>query len=83
MKILIINLEHSTERLAQQQQQFDRLGLLFERLPAVSLHDFNDEEYNRLAFSGQRPLKKAELACFLSHKKAWEYVTSKCMAERK
>ena len=76
MKILIINLKQSTERLAQQQQQFDRLGLLFERLPAVSLHDFNDEEYNRLAFSGQRPLKKAELACFLSHKKAWEYVLS-------
>ena len=74
MKVLIINLKQSTERLAQQQQQFNQLGLSFERLPAVSTNDFDDEEYNRLAFSGQRPLKKAELACFLSHKKAWEYV---------
>ena len=74
MKVLIINLKQSTERLAQQQRQFNQLGLSFERLPAVSIHDFDDEEYNRLAFSGQRPLKKAELACFLSHKKAWEYV---------
>ena len=74
MKVLIINLKQSTKRLTQQQRQFNRLGLSFERLPAVSIHDFNDEEYNRLAFSGQRPLSKAELACFLSHKKAWEYV---------
>lgn len=74
MKVLIINLEQSTERLAQQQRQFSRLGLSFERLPAVSTHDFNDEEYHQLAFSGQRPLKKAELACFLSHEKAWKYV---------
>ena len=74
MKVLIINLEQSIERLAQQERQFKQLGLSFERLPAVSIDDFNDTEYHRLAFSGQRPLKKAELACFLSHKKAWEYV---------
>lgn len=74
MKILIINLDQSTERLAQQQRQFKKLGLSFERLPAVSINDFDDKEYHRLAFSGQRPLKKAELACFLSHKKAWEHV---------
>lgn len=74
MKILIINLDQSTERLAQQQRQFKKLGLPFERLPAVSINDFDDKEYHRLAFSGQRPLKKAELACFLSHKKAWEHV---------
>lgn len=76
MKILIINLDESTERLTEQKRQFNRLGLSFDRLSAVSIHDFNDEEYNQLAFSGQRPLKKAELACFLSHKKAWEHVVS-------
>lgn len=74
MKVLIINLKQSTERLAQQKKQFNKLGLSFERLSAVSIDDFNDTEYDQLAFSGQRPLKKAELACFLSHKKAWEYV---------
>lgn len=74
MKILMINLERSKDRLEQQEEQFNKLGLLFERLPAISISDFSESEYQDLAFSGQRPMKQSELACFLSHKKAWEYV---------
>lgn len=74
MKVLLINLDQSKDRLAQQQAQFKDLGLEFERLPAISINDFSEEEYKRMAFGGQRPLKQSELACFLSHKKAWEYV---------
>ena len=74
MKILLINLDQSKDRLAQQQAQFQDLGLDFERLPAVSINDFSEEEYKRMAFSGQRPMKQSELACFLSHKKAWDYI---------
>ena len=74
MKILLINLDKSTDRLEQQKNQFNELGLEFERLPAVSIHDFSDDEYKKMAFNGQRPMKQSELACFLSHKKAWEYV---------
>ncbi|MDY6523560.1 glycosyltransferase family 25 protein [Acinetobacter faecalis] len=74
MKILLINLDKSTDRLEQQRNQFNELGLEFERLPAVTIHDFSDEDYKRMAFNGQRPMKQSELACFLSHKKAWEYV---------
>lgn len=74
MKTLIINLDQSTDRLDEQKQQFEKLGLGFERLPAVSIQDFTETEYLNLAFGGQRPLKQSELACFLSHKKAWEYV---------
>ncbi|WP_168419096.1 glycosyltransferase family 25 protein [Acinetobacter towneri] len=74
MKILLINLEQSTGRLDQQRIQFKDLGLDFERLPAVSIHDFSETEYKEMAFNGQRPMKQSELACFLSHKKAWEYV---------
>lgn len=74
MKILLINLDQSTDRLVKQQEQFKQLGLSFERFPAVSIKDFSEDEYKALAFSGQRPLKQSELACFLSHKKAWEYV---------
>lgn len=74
MKILLINLDQSKDRLVQQQAQFQDLGLVFERLPATSIHDFSEEEYKRMAFGGQRPMKQSELACFLSHKKAWEYV---------
>ena len=74
MKILLINLDKSTDRLEQQRNQFNELGLEFERLPAVTIHDFTEEDYKRMAFNGQRPMKQSELACFLSHKKAWEYV---------
>ena len=74
MKVLLINLDQSKDRLAQQQAQFKDLGLEFERLPAISINDFSEEEYKRMAFGGQRPLKQSELACFLSHKKAWDYI---------
>lgn len=74
MKILMINLDQSTDRLAQQREQFTNLQLEFERFSAVSIKDFSEAEYLDLAFGGQRPLKQSELACFLSHKKAWEYV---------
>ncbi|USZ14927.1 glycosyltransferase family 25 protein [Moraxella sp. FZFQ2102] len=74
MKILLINLATSTERLAFQQAQFAKLGLSFDILPAVSVDDISDDEYHRLAFGWQRPLRKVELACFLSHKKAWQTV---------
>lgn len=76
MKVLMINLDQSKDRLEQQKIQFLKLGLVFERLPAISIKDFTEDEYKKLAFSGQRPLKQSELACFLSHKKAWEYVVS-------
>lgn len=72
----MINLDQSKDRLEQQKIQFFKLGLEFERLPAISIKDFTEDEYKKLAFSGQRPLKQSELACFLSHKKAWEYVVS-------
>lgn len=74
MKILLINLATSTERLAFQQAQFAKLGLSFDVLPAVSVNDISDAAYQRDAFGWQRPLRKVELACFLSHKKAWQTV---------
>lgn len=74
MQILIINLTQSKDRLHQQQVQFKALGLDFTRLPAVSINDIDEQEYQSLAFDGQRPLKQSELACFLSHKKAWQWV---------
>lgn len=74
MKILLINLDQSKDRLDEQTAQFKKLGLSFERLPAVTIHDFSEEDYKRMAFNGQRPMKQSELACFLSHKKAWDYI---------
>ena len=74
MKILLINLDQSKDRLLQQQAQFSDLGLEFERLSAISINDFSEDEYKAMAFGGQRPMKQSELACFLSHKKAWDYI---------
>ncbi|WP_168390991.1 glycosyltransferase family 25 protein [Acinetobacter indicus] len=74
MQVLIINLARSTERLAFQQKQFARLGLSFQRLDAVSVDEISEEAYQRLGFGWQRPLRKVEVACFLSHQKAWETV---------
>lgn len=74
MNILIINLPKSTERLAFQRAQFDRLGLNFEVLAASSIVDISEEQYRQQAFGWERPLKKVELACFLSHKRAWQKV---------
>ena len=76
MKVLMINLDNSRDRLQQQNEQFDKLKVVFERLPAVSIADFSKGDYQKLAFNGQRPMKQSELACFLSHKKAWEYVVT-------
>ncbi len=76
MQVFIINLDRSKERLAFQTQQFVRLGLSFQRLPAVSVDDISEADYHALGFGWQRPLRKVEVACFLSHQKAWETVLS-------
>ncbi|MCF9033843.1 glycosyltransferase family 25 protein [Acinetobacter nectaris] len=74
MNVLIINLDQCEDRLEQQKKQFEKLGLTFERLPAVSIKEISTQDYEKLAFNGQRPMKQSELACFLSHKKAWQAV---------
>ncbi|MFL1731611.1 glycosyltransferase family 25 protein [Moraxella oculi] len=74
MNIYIINLEQSTDRLALQKRQFAKLGLKFERLAAVSVEDVSADFYQRHIRHGQRLMKQTEMACFLSHKKAWEKV---------
>ena len=76
MKILIINLDTSQQRLEFQKEQFEHLSLKFERISAISINDINEQEYQELGFGWQRPLRKVEVACFLSHKKAWETVLS-------
>lgn len=73
MDIFLINLEQSKERLQAQKNQFKKQHLDFIRMPAVSITDIDDDYYQKVAFSWQRPLKKAEIACILSHKKLWQW----------
>lgn len=77
VNILIINLKTSQDRLDFQKKQFEKLGLNFEVLDAFSVADLSEEQYQKLGFGWQRPLRKVEVACFLSHQKAWEEVLKK------
>lgn len=74
VNILIINLKTSKNRLEFQKKQFEKLGLHFDVLEAFSVADLSEQQYQDLGFGWQRPLRKVEVACFLSHQKAWEEV---------
>lgn len=71
---LVINLEHSAERLRFQRQQLTHLQIPMRRLDAVSTKDILSDQYEHQANGWERKLRLAELACFLSHKAAWQFV---------
>jgi len=74
MNIYIINLASAYERAAFQKKQFSRLGLSFEVVSAVSTADVSEEHYRRVAFDWERPLSRAEVSCYLSHRSLWKRV---------
>ncbi len=74
IKILIINLDRSKERLAYQEGQSAKCGLVFTRLRAVEPNDFSDETFGNLCERWERPMLREEVAGFLSHVSAWQYV---------
>jgi len=72
MKILLINLDRSSDRLSFQTDQFRTLGVEFERLPAVNASDIPQEYFEKHQFDWQRPISITELACVQSHALAWQ-----------
>lgn len=74
MQVLIINLPEETGRLNFQQQQMQRLGIDFEVIRAVSTKHVHERAHYQLALGWERPLRKTEIACYLSHHKAWQAV---------
>ena len=74
MKALVINLDKAQDRWEFQKLQLGRLSIKYERLSAVEVGSLSPEQYEREAYSWERPLRVVELACFLSHMKAWERV---------
>lgn len=74
MQILIINLPRHSDRLAFQKSQMDKLGLSFQLANAVDAATLPDATYNSLANTWERPLRQAEVCCFLSHRNAWQAV---------
>lgn len=81
-KIFVINLNESTERLERLKSEFERIGLDFERLPAVDGRKLSDNqilkhyspELNRKNYFV--PLSKPEIGVYLSHLMACEKIIS-------
>ncbi len=64
-KVFLINLDRSVDRLAHMQQQFDRLGMSVERLPAAE--GLNIPAWMRSEFKGAHQLSAGEVGCYASH----------------
>ena len=81
-KIFVINLNESTERLERLKSEFERIGLDFERIPAVDGRKLSEnqilEHYssklNRKKYFV--PLSKPEIGLYMSHLKACEKIIS-------
>ncbi len=74
MQIFVISLHSAIERRKLQQDQLTKLGLEYTILDAISTDDISDATYKKHYFDWQRPLRKTEIACYYSHRSAWEIV---------
>jgi len=76
--VYVINLDRCPERLEIMRQNLDAIGMQIERITAIDRRDLEqtawrthyDEARNRREYLG--PLTPGEIACFLSHRRAWE-----------
>tara|TARA_R110002124_G_scaffold86169_5_gene223072 strand:- start:1200 stop:1982 length:783 start_codon:yes stop_codon:yes gene_type:complete len=74
MRAIIINLDHATARMDFQRRQLSRLGIAFDRLPAVAVGDLADPADETYWAGWQRPIAVTERACLCSHIAAWKRV---------
>ncbi len=74
MNILVISLPGAKERRCFQKNQLSKLDLKFNFLDATSVDNIDEEAYMKHCQDWQRPLKKTEIACYYSHRHAWDKV---------
>jgi len=74
--VYIITLASATQRRAFQEVQAQHLGFNPIWHPAMGVNDFSDDIFLQHAFSWQRPLKKTEVACFMSHLQIWRNIAA-------
>ena len=79
MNIFVINLPGAVERHQFQKQQLFELELDYKILNAISIDDINDEIYKKHYFDWQRPLRNTEVACYFSHRSAWQKIINNNM----
>ena len=73
----LINLDQDVERLAFFAATFSRLGMAFERTPAVDGRLFCEADYQQFMASRPRhgqPWLRGQMGCFLSHYAVWEQI---------
>ena len=69
--IFVINLNGFTDRLERISRRLNRLGLDFERIPAVNGRSLSREEKQKISSGRSRPsLSDSEIAHYMSHLKA-------------
>lgn len=71
-----INLDRSVVRRRHMEQTANVTGIALQRLPAVDGQEMSDTNYERFhpLVNNRRRMTKSEVACFLSHRKAWETI---------
>jgi len=76
MKLYVINLDCSKDRLEHITAVFHERGLDFERVPAVDGRILPEEVFRRLASNRNWPLEltRTEVGCFLSHRECLRLV---------
>lgn len=76
LRCLVINLDRSPERLAHMQGMFGRIGMGFERVPAVDGARCEQELIDAINARNcwLRPMVRAEVGCFLSHRACWQSI---------
>lgn len=74
MDALVINLKHCLERMAFQVKQLEHLGIPYQRVEATDAGTLDANTYQTKAYDWERPLRDTEVACCLSHAKAWKIV---------
>lgn len=76
---LVINLARSPERMTLMDDQLSNLAIAFERVEAVDGQALTDAAIDQVYLS-QHPdvyykkLTQGEIACYLSHRKAWQHI---------
>ncbi|KQV30732.1 glycosyl transferase [Rhizobium sp. Root1203] len=77
MKILIISRQAEETRRRFQQQQMKKLGLDYEFLDAFEAGDLSDDDCQTAANSWPSPTLRQDVACFTSHRMAWQAVVDR------
>ena len=74
MQVFVINLPSAVKRRAFQERQLQKLGLDYVILTATGTDDITDEVIQKHYYDWQRPLRKAEMACYFSHRNTWQKI---------